>query len=335
MNKKIWLLMGLVFLLVVSYILMPGSSRRGESSAGAGENWEKVLYARGSDKGSLAILSINGVIQQTNEVLNSGNSYVHSSFLAQLEHAFSDPDIKGVLIKINSPGGGVYESHEIYSRILELKQKYAKPYVVYMEKMATSGGYYVALPADTIYANINTITGSIGVIISTINYNELSKKIGVEEVVFKSGPNKDLLNPMRELNEEEKEIVNSIVEEYYQDFLDIFIKHRGLGAEKALQLADGRIYTARQAQAEHMIDEVGELKQAINHLARLSKLENPTIWEYRNQELTPLEKLLGIAQAALRFSVLEVSPVQLLKKANCPEYFSEFYPRAMYIYNWN
>lgn len=334
MDRKIWLLMGLVFMLVVSFILIPGSSRV-KSSAASGPNWEKILYAKGSDKESLAMLSINGIIQQSDDALAVGNSYVHTSFLAQLENAFSNPDIKGVLIKINSPGGGVYESNEIYNRILELKQKYAKPYVVYMEKIAASGGYYVSLPADTIYANTNTITGSIGVIISTINYNELTEKIGIEEIVFKSGPNKDLLNPMRELNEEEKSIVYSIVEESYQDFLNIFIKHRGFSQEKALQLADGRIYTARQAKAEHIIDEVGELKQAIKYLAELSKLQNPTIWEYRNKELSPIEKLLGIAQAGLKFSSLEARIAEKFKNTNCPNYFSESYPRAMYICDWN
>jgi protease-4 len=330
-------MMGLVFLLVISVIVNPNVSEMGLETAANDKSWDLQTYREGdTEQGKLAVLSINGIIQGGNTGLSDTDVYNHEVFLNELEDAFSDPNTRGVLIRVNSPGGGVYESTEVYSKISTLKEKYKKPYVVYMEQLAASGGYYVSLPADAIYANQNTLTGSIGVIISTINYNKLAENLGVEEVVFKSGPNKDMLNPMREMTPEEAAIMKSITDESYQDFLQAFMKEREIGREEALKLADGRIYTARQAKAASIIDEIGSLDQAIDGLAKLANLKKPKVIEYKNKPLTPYEKLIGLAELGPNLSGLGARLGLGLDTLNKQEYAaSSPYPQAMYVCNWN
>jgi protease-4 len=185
-------------------------------------------------------------------------------------------------MQVNSPGGGVYESDEIYNRILELKAQYPKPLVVYMSQTAASGGYYVSMAADKIYANRNTLTGSIGVIIRTYNYEELADKIGVKDVTFKSGEQKDLLNPMRPLKDQEKAIAQSLVNESYGFFVDVVAKGRNMDRNQVLQLADGRVYSGTQAKNLGLVDELGNLDQAINGTAELANTTDPQVLLFEN-----------------------------------------------------
>ncbi|MEA1961123.1 MAG: signal peptide peptidase SppA [Bacillota bacterium] len=337
MNKKLWLMFGIIFLLVISFVVSPDGTGFDMKTIEGEQAWNYQVYKEGNtDQGVLALLNVYGVITSGNTSLTNENGYDHAVFLRELEDAFRDPDTRGVLIRVNSPGGGVYESAEVYEKILDLKQKYDKPYVVYMEQLAASGGYYISLPADAIYANRNSMTGSIGVIISTINYNQLAENIGVEEVVFKSGPNKDMLNPMRAITPEEEAIMTGIMAESYNDFFEAFMLHRELSREQALPLADGRIYTARQAQAADLIDEVGDLDQAIKGLSDLAGLEDSRVVEYLTTPLSPFDKLLGIVEEGPRFQWM-LSRIGLgLNAANKLEFTSASpYPRAMYISHWN
>ncbi len=125
----------------------------------------------------MALINLQGVISESeSSSANLNTAYNHRAFLQQIEDAFSQKDIKGVIIQMNSPGGGVYESDEVYHRLMELKSQYKKPLVVYMGQQAASGAYYISMASDKIYANHNTLTGSIGVIISTYNYSQLADK---------------------------------------------------------------------------------------------------------------------------------------------------------------
>jgi protease-4 len=144
-----------------------------------------------------------------------------------------------------------------------IKARYKKPVVVYMAQQAASGGYYISMAADKIYANRNTLTGSIGVVISAYNYSELAKKVGIEELVFKSGPAKDMMNPMRPATDEEKQIMQGLVDESYGFFVDAVVRGRNLQRDQVLQLADGRIYTGPQAQKLGLLDEIGNLDSAV------------------------------------------------------------------------
>jgi protease-4 len=247
---------------------------------GNNNGWTTTVYKEGSGQ-KLAMLKIEGIIMEDN-ASSTLNTYNHRVFLQQIEAAFADSDIKGIILQLNSPGGGVYESDEVYHRIMELKAQYNKPLVVYMSQQAASGAYYIAMAADKIFANRNTMTGSIGVIISTYNFSELAKKIGVQDVTIKSAENKDLLNPMRPITTEEQSIMQAMIDETYNYFVDIVSEGRNLEREKVLQLADGRIYSGTQAKNAGLVDELGYLQDAIDDTARLANTSDPQVLLYEN-----------------------------------------------------
>lgn len=294
MKKRRWLLLGLCFLIV--FFCFTGKEADDATPYLAPEpDWHKVLYQRGyQTDAALALIKIEGVITDAPDYARE-NVCDYDTTIDKLEAAFSDPEIKGIMVFINSPGGGVYESCEIYRTIGELKQEYGKPVVAYMGPMAASGGYYAALPADIIYANPNSLTGSIGVIMAGINIKSLTDKVGIDYVVFKSGANKDMFNSMVEMTPESKAIMQSIVDESYADFLAAFMLHRGLDKETALQLADGRIYTAKQAKQAGIIDEVAGISAAFDELTKLAELLDPMIYEYRDSEKNWWKALLNVS----------------------------------------
>jgi protease-4 len=231
MNKKRWIALAVIVVLLIVYIrtdVMVGNK------TATADIWGKALNPLASQPGfttetyrkgigqTIAILEVNGTIQNSDDSLMAGvNSYNHQIFLKQVEDAFQNPDVKALILAVNSPGGGVYESDEIYQKVQSLKEYYQKPLVVSMGNMAASGGYYISMSADKIIANRYTMTGSIGVILSTYNYSELAGKLGIEEVIFKSGKNKDIMNPMRDMTPEEMQIMQAIIDEYYGYFVDV------------------------------------------------------------------------------------------------------------------
>ncbi len=288
MNKKRWWALAIFAVLAVVWI---GSSSQAKPNEYAGssylsylngiENPPVQIYREGKGQ-TLALLKLEGVLMETSANSPVTGSYNHQAFLQQLEAAFSREDIKGIIMQVNSPGGGVYESDEIYNRLMELKAQYKKPLVVYMGQEAASGGYYVSMAADKIYANRNTLTGSIGVIIRTYNYQELADKIGVKDVTFKSGSQKDLLNPMRPITDQEKAITQGLVDESYGYFVDIVAQGRKMERNQVLQLADGRIYSGAQAQSLGLVDELGNLDQAISGAAALVNTTDPQVLLFEN-----------------------------------------------------
>lgn len=312
MNKKRWISIAVVILLLVVYL----KTDVGEDAAA--NDWRKNLFAsdqyttetyeQGTGK-SIVIIPVEGIIQdQADSIMSGTETYNHQAFLKELEDAFANNQIGAVVLSIDSPGGGVFESDEAYQKILKLKEKYNKPLLVSMGSMAASGGYYIASPADKIFANRNTITGSIGVILSTYNYRELADKIGVHEEVFKSGKNKDLLNPMREVSEEERTIMQSIINESYDYFVDAVAEGRKMDRQAVIKLADGRIYTARQAKAVGLVDEIGDLDATIQSAAKmigekdphvlLFKTVSPYSWErWLSSLANPGLDLLGIKES--------------------------------------
>jgi protease-4 len=293
LNKKRWWALGIFVLVMVVWISNSARVQPDKSAAGtnlltyinekeARQPIPTQIYREGDGK-TLALIKLEGVIMDSSSNSAYMNStYNHKGLLRQLESAFSREDIKGIIMQVNSPGGGVYESDEIYNRILELKAQYKKPLVVYMSQQAASGGYYVSMAADKIYANRNTLTGSIGVILRTYNYQQLADKVGIKDVTFKSGNQKDLLNPMRPINDEEKEIMQGLIDESYGYFVDIVAKGRNMDREQVLPLADGRVYSGTQAKDLGLVDEVGYLDQAIDGAAKLANTSNPKILIFKN-----------------------------------------------------
>ncbi len=199
--------------------------------------------------------------------------------LSQLREARLDPLTRAVVVRVNSPGGSAAASQEINSEIKKLREE-GKVVVVSMADVAASGGYYIAAAADKILANPGTTTGSIGVIMQVTNLEELYEKIGMEIETIKSGEQKDIGNPARPMTEEERSILQSISNDIYDQFVDAVAEGRNLSRERVLELADGRIFTGRQAFELDLIDELGDLYDAVEKAAELAGLDQIVIKEY-------------------------------------------------------
>lgn len=197
--------------------------------------------------------------------IGSGNSdsfgipygYQHSWTIEKINDMIMDDNNKGLLVYVNSPGGGVYESDELYLKIKEYKEYTGRPVYTAMGSMAASGGYYIAAPADKIYANRNTWTGSIGVTIGTMfDVSGLLEKFGVKSVTIAEGRNKAMGSGMEQLTQEQEDILRGLVHEAYMQFVTIVADERNMKIEKAKEIADGRIYSAKQALDLNLIDGV-------------------------------------------------------------------------------
>lgn len=198
--------------------------------------------------------------------------------IAKLRSAASNPNIKAVLLKIESPGGGANDSDLIWNEVLKVKAS-SKPVVAFFDGIAASAGYHISTPANKIIATPETWTGSIGVIAVFPNYSGLMQKLGVEMVTIKSGPQKDMLSPFRPTTQEEKEILQDLVNESYEVFVNAVSDGRKMNKEKVRKLADGRIYSAKQARANGLIDEIGYFEDAVRLTKKLAKLERAEVVE--------------------------------------------------------
>ena len=183
-----------------------------------------------------------------------------------------DPSIKAIILKIDSPGGGVASSQEIYEEVRRI-QSGGKLVVASLGSVAASGGYYIACAAQRIVAHPGTVTGSIGVIVQLANAEELLRKIGVEPVVITSGPFKDSGSPTRALRPEERQVFQALVDDVYQQFVEAVAQGRNLPVEEVRQAADGRIYTGRQAKDLRLVDDLGGLHDAISYIATTLGIE--------------------------------------------------------------
>ena len=183
-------------------------------------------------------------------------AYDHQNTLRYIDKMIASEHNTGLLLYVDSPGGTVYESDELYLKLMEYKEKTGRPIWAYMGSMACSGGYYVSAAADKIIANRNAWTGSIGVIISTYNYSEFLDKLGIEEIHYASGANKAMGAGGIQSTKEQDAIFQSMVDESYEQFVEIVAAGRKMTVEKAKELADGRIYTAKQALSLDLIDEI-------------------------------------------------------------------------------
>ena len=191
--------------------------------------------------------------------------------IEQIDIFKDDGSVKAIVLRVNSPGGGVSPSQEIYD---EVKAAAAvKPVVVSMGSVAASGGYYIAVPAQRILANPGTITGSIGVIMQFTNVEELLGKVGLKSQVVKSGLHKDIGSPVRPMSSADREILQSLIDDVYAQFVQAVAESRQMEPEKVRQLADGRIFTGRQALEAGLVDELGGYQDAIRVAAELAGIK--------------------------------------------------------------
>lgn len=218
---------------------------------------------------SFAIINISGTIQASPSSPLDTYSYDHSRLMNYVDSLIEDEGNHGILLKVNSGGGTVYHSDEMYEKLLEYKEKTGRPVYAYFEQTAASGAYYISCAADYISANRNCWTGSIGVIISYTNISGLYEKLGMEEIIISTGENKGMGSSASPLTEEQRRIYQSLVDESYERFVTIVALARDMDARDVLPLADGRVYTAKQAMENGLIDNVESYDEA---LARMEEL---------------------------------------------------------------
>lgn len=243
------------------------------SSKGSFSKSSKGLDFAGSTK-KIGLLKVRDVI------------FSSESTVKLLEQFKKDNSIAGVLLRIDSPGGAVAPSQEIYRAVDELSQS-GKPVVVSMGNVAASGGYYIAAPADKIFANPGTITGSIGVIMQFPQYHELLDKVGVKMTTIKAGKMKDIGNPNRDLTSEERKFLQDFIDNTHSQFINHVATSRDMDPEKVRDLADGRIYTGAQALEVELIDTIGSLSDAMRYLQNITGVSDKVkpVTKYRNAEI--------------------------------------------------
>ncbi|SDE23149.1 Putative signal peptide peptidase SppA [Sporomusa acidovorans DSM 3132] len=250
----------------------------------------KVNKSKHNDK--IAVIYVDGMIVggrgQVNLFTEGGGT---DALIRQLHAARDDASVKAIVLRINSPGGTVPASQEVGEELKKVRAA-GKPVITSMADMAASGGYWLAACTDKIYANPSTITGSLGVYMPYSNWEELYKKIGVRQEKIKSGPHKDILSPDRPLTEEERAIIQVMVDDMYNQFVEVIAEGRHLDPATVRELADGRIYTGRQAKEFGLVDELGNMYDAIDGAAALVGIQGkPEIIEYG--KLNALEALFG------------------------------------------
>ncbi|MEO8044652.1 MAG: signal peptide peptidase SppA [Spartobacteria bacterium] len=279
---SIFLFVALCASVLVNFVLAAGAFRKLEGGGGDVESrprFREMIVehgARGSGN-KIAVISLRGLIS-TSIAGNVGESMV-DDLRWQFEQARNDANVKAVVLEVDSPGGEVTASDMIYNAVVKTRAK--KPVVVYMESLAASGGYYVACGGKYLMANETSITGSIGVIIQTLNYQQLFDKIGLASVVFKSGKFKDMLNGARPITEEERAYVQSFVMKTYEKFLGIVARERNLPADGLRNgIADGRILSGRDALDFKLIDGLGQIEDAYAKAKELGHATDAKIVKY-------------------------------------------------------
>jgi protease-4 len=241
--------------------------------------FREILLQRGAraslDK--IAVITMRGLISSS--LPGNVTDSMVDDMRAALEQARDDSRVKAIVLQIDSPGGEVTASDEIYNAVLKARAK--KPVVIYMESLAASGGYYVSCGGKFLMANETTITGSIGVIIQTLNYEQLFNKVGLASVVFKSGKFKDMLNGARPVTPEERELVQSFIMNTYDKFLGVVAKERSLPADLLRNtIADGRILSGKEALQHKLIDGVGQLDDAFKKAKELGNAPDAKVVKY-------------------------------------------------------
>jgi protease-4 len=228
------------------------------------------------------------MIELTEPILDSQN------IVRQFKKYRENRAIRAIVFRVDSPGGGVSASQEIYEEVKKTRNS-GKPVVVSMGSVAASGGYYVSCGASKIVANPGTLTGSIGVIFQFLHFNELMNKIGIDASTFKTGKYKDIGSPFRKTTEDEKKFFDQLLGDVYNQFVDVVAKERKMDRKRVVQYADGRVFTGRQAFEYGFVDTLGTLEDAITIAAKLGDISGKPKVVKERKVRTWLERLMGEA----------------------------------------
>lgn len=267
----------------------------------------------------IAIVRVEGTIQEQSggSTLEASSGYQHDSTMNYIDELMDDSNNKGILLYVDSPGGTVYESEELYQKLKEYKETTKRPIWDYMAHYAASGGYMVSMASDKIYANSNTTTGSIGVIMSGYDMSGLYKKLGIRYVSITSGKNKD----SSKFTDEQIAIYQDQVNEAYEEFVNIVADGRDMSVEDVKKLADGRTYTAKQAKNNGLIDEISlypDMKDAMS-----KKLGTSAFYEMESDEGL-LQSLFSKAESLVPKSEAQVlTETAKSVESGVPMYYAE------------
>ena len=276
-NAKRWIALGITLLVLVISVFAKDKQDQMEEGIRdkymkditSFSNYTEEVYKGTNSKEKIKIVDVDGVIQS-----NDANDFA----VEELKKAQEDPLVKGVILRVNSPGGSVYASEKIANQIKALKEA-EKPVYTVMEEMAASGGYYISAPTDRIYASNETWTGSIGVIIQSKSLQGLFEKYGIKEQNITTGKMKDAGSVGRDMNDEEKAYFQGLVDSAFDRFVKIVAEGRGLSEREVRKIADGRVYDGSQALDIGLVDKIGDLDLAISEMASENDLTDPMVIE--------------------------------------------------------
>ncbi len=279
----------------ITLLLIVVSVAIGAGGCGEGTGWvikpiptDKSLQETTvkADKGlflaeKVLIVDIDGTIVNSRRGLFGSGENPVSLFIEKIDKAQADSNVKAIVLRINSPGGGVTASDIMYNRLIQLKAKRNIPIVAIIQDVGASGGYYVACGADRIISHPTSITGSIGVMIQTISLAGTMEKIGIDAQALTSGPHKNMASPFEPLDPQDLKILQGIVDEYYERFLSVVASGRpGLSADKIRGLADGRVYTGTGAVELGLVDSLGYMDDAITAAKEMAGIERAKVVIY-------------------------------------------------------
>lgn len=339
MNKRRWVAIIIAVVLLVFSIVSSSITQKSENEKQMGQInellygnddvQEQVEEAGTSDQKIVKLVVEGTIVDDGTSGLFSSGGYNHESFMKQLAAIKADPQVKGILLEINSPGGSVYETAEITRALKDIQKDKKIPIYATMESQAASGGYYIAASSDRIFATEDTMTGSIGVIMSSMNYSGLMEKLGIADSTIKSGALKDIGSSSRPQTEQDKEVLQAFVDSMYGRFVKVVAEGRKMNETDVRKLADGRIYDGAQAVDNGLVDEIGYPDQALQALKKDKKLSDAQVVTYTTGATNFINTWLGSSLA--EFQGIKPSQEDLVKKivesVGTPQA-----PKAMYLY---
>ncbi len=244
----------------------------------------------------IGVINIEGTISE-----DGSDTYNHEYILNSIDAMEKDSENKGIILYLDTPGGTVFASDEVYLKLKEYQEKTERPVYASMQSMAASGGYYISACADKIYANRNTWTGSIGVTLGTIyDVSELLDALGVKTNTITSGKNKAMGSSVEEMTDEQREIYQSLVDEAYEQFVGIVAEGRDMTVKEVKKIADGRVYTAKQAKENGLVDEIGTFDEAVSDMKSTYNLSGCELEYFESPQSTSLSSLLSSLESAAK-----------------------------------
>ncbi|MDO5725316.1 MAG: signal peptide peptidase SppA [Tissierellia bacterium] len=320
MNKKRWaaVIVAVIILLVSSMTKAPKEIVSKESENIVKDFFdsyaldgivEEIVEPGGKDR--IAIIPIIGTIQDSSA---KAGSYNHQVVLEEIEMVRNDPSIKALMIYMDSPGGYVYHSAEVKDRLDQLKAETGIPIYTSMASLGASGGYWISMASDKIFAAEQTVTGSIGVLSGGINLSQWLNEHGIYDETFRSGEMKDAGSMTKPMTENQREYLQENVNRIYEKFVDVVAKGRKMDKATVRKLADGRVYDGEQAKELNLVDEIGYLDEALIDLKANHDLQNATVFQYIYKG-NPFTNMLSIINSK------NYNPLTEMKNSSAPLLF--------------